>query len=246
MSLRLRRLGPMPAGESPHLEIHGIPLTAHARALLDPVRALFAEGGATAVTVRFVRTPEGERIPEGSSRWEVLITVDEAVPEAAFCAGRRTLGVDVNADHLAWALIAPDGNRLKTGRIDLPLQGLSSDARRSLTCEAAAALVKLAVREEAQIALEILDFARKKHELALRPESAWRRRMLHALSYAAVLEAIRRRAARAGIAVRGVNPAYTSVIGRVNFATRHGIGTHRAAALAIGRRAQGHSERVHY
>ncbi|MCE6971055.1 IS200/IS605 family accessory protein TnpB-related protein, partial [Cereibacter sphaeroides] len=166
--------------------------------------------------VRFVRTAESEQIPEGSSPWEVLITVDEAVPEAAFCGGRRMLGVDVNADHLAWALIAPDGNRLKTGRIDLPLQGLSSDARRSLTCEAVAALVKLAVREEAQIALEILDFARKKRELALRPESAARRRMLHALSYAAVLEAIRRRAARAGIAVRGVNPAYTSVIGRVN------------------------------
>ncbi|MCE6957501.1 hypothetical protein LAZ40_00095, partial [Cereibacter sphaeroides] len=78
MGLRLRRLGPLPAGESPHLEIHGIPLTAHAQALLDPVCALFAEGGATAVTVRFVRTAESEQIPEGSSPWEVLITVDEA------------------------------------------------------------------------------------------------------------------------------------------------------------------------
>jgi IS605 OrfB family transposase len=154
--------------------------------------------------------------------------------------------VDVNADHLAWALLSPDGNRLRTGRIGLPLDGKRAEARRSLICEAASALVKVATAEGARIALERLDFSRKKRELSLRPESANRRRRLHALPYAAVLEAVTRRAARAGVAVVRVNPAYTSVIGRVNFATRHGISTHRAAALAIGRRAQGHSERPHY
>jgi IS605 OrfB family transposase len=246
IGLRLRRLGPVPAGASPHIEITGIALNKHASALLGPVRDLFERGGSTAVTVRLVRTSSEETIPEGASRWEALITVEEAVPDAPALAGGRVIGVDVNADHLAWSLLSPDGNRLKTGRIGLPLDGKSAEARRSLICEAASALVKIATTEGARIALEDLDFSRKKRELSLRPESANRRRRLHALPYAAVLEAVTRRAARAGVPVVRVNPAYTSVIGRVNLATRHGTSTHRAAALAIGRRAQGHSERPHY
>ena len=246
IGLRLRRLGPVPDGEAKYLEIHGIALHAHARALLGPVRDLFAAGRSTAVSVRLLRTPSHEPVPDGMSRWEALITVAEAVPEAPFRAEGRVLGVDVNADHLAWALVSPDGNRLKTGRIGLALDGLSAPARRSRICEAAAALVRIADAARAGIALETLDFSRKKRELSLRFETANRRRRLHALPYAAVLDAITRRAARSGVPLRRVNPAYTSLIGRVNFATRHGTSTHRAAALAIGRRAQGHSERAHY
>lgn len=38
-----------------------------------------------------------------------------------------------------------------------------------------------------------------------------------------------------------VNPAYTSVIGRVKYAKRLGIFEHLAAALSIGRRSMGYS-----
>ena len=147
IGLRLRRIGPVPAGASPHIEITGIPLNKHAAALLGPVRALFAAKGSTAVSVRLVRTLADELVPEGSSRWEALITVEEAVPDAPSRAGGRVLGVDVNADHLAWALLSADGNRLKTGRIRLPLDEKSAEARRSLICEAASALVKVAATE---------------------------------------------------------------------------------------------------
>lgn len=246
IGLRLRRLGPAGEGEAPHIDIHGLDLHAHAIAVLKPVMDLFRAGKSQAITVRLLRTPSEKAAPVGLSPWEALITVEEAVLDTAFSTARPVLGVDVNADHLAWALISPDGNRLKTGRIALPFERLSAEARQSLTCEAASKLVKVAKREGAQIALEDLDFARKKRELAITNASAARRRKLHALPYAAILEAIRRRAARSGIPVRTVNPAYTSIIGRVNFATRQGISTHRAAALAIGRRAQGHSERAHY
>jgi hypothetical protein len=45
-----------------------------------------------------------------------------------------------------------------------------------------------------------------------------------------------------GIKVHQVNPAYTSIIGRVNYATRYGLSTHLAAALCIARRHQKFSE----
>src|SRR5262245_49963111 len=46
-----------------------------------------------------------------------------------------------------------------------------------------------------------------------------------------------------GVEVIAVNPAYTSVIGAVNYARRLGISVHCAAALAIARRGLGLAER---
>ena len=42
--------------------------------------------------------------------------------------------------------------------------------------------------------------------------------------------------------VNEVNPAYTSIIGRVKFAKRYGLTVHQAAALCIARRLHGFSE----
>ena len=41
-----------------------------------------------------------------------------------------------------------------------------------------------------------------------------------------------------------VNPAYSSVIGRVKFMERYGLTVHQAAALVLARRILGCSERV--
>lgn len=44
------------------------------------------------------------------------------------------------------------------------------------------------------------------------------------------------RAFKQGVIVIQVNPAYTSIIGRINFAKRYGLSVHLAAALCIARR----------
>jgi hypothetical protein len=49
---------------------------------------------------------------------------------------------------------------------------------------------------------------------------------------------------RGGVAHRRVNPAYTSIIGRVTFARRYGLSVHDAASSTIARRAMGCSERL--
>ena len=48
---------------------------------------------------------------------------------------------------------------------------------------------------------------------------------------------------RKGIEVIEINPAYTSVIGAVNYAQQYGISVHQGAATAIARRGLGFSER---
>ena len=49
---------------------------------------------------------------------------------------------------------------------------------------------------------------------------------------------------RHGVEVHRVNPAYSSVIGRVKFMERYGLSVHQAAALVLARRSLGFSERI--
>jgi hypothetical protein len=68
-------------------------------------------------------------------------------------------------------------------------------------------------------------------------------RMLSAFAYAAVQQLIQARASDAGIEVRFVDPAFTSVIGRHKFAARYGLSGHQSAACVIARQADRFSER---
>ena len=49
---------------------------------------------------------------------------------------------------------------------------------------------------------------------------------------------------RQGVEVIQVNPAFSSVIGRVKFMERYGLTVHQAAALVLARRLLGCSERI--
>jgi hypothetical protein len=68
--------------------------------------------------------------------------------------------------------------------------------------------------------------------------------MLSAFAYASTIAHLKSRGQTRGIEVHSVNPAFTSLIGRVKFAKRYGVTIHMAAALCIGRRFLGVSERM--
>ncbi|KXB08367.1 hypothetical protein AKJ55_01150 [candidate division MSBL1 archaeon SCGC-AAA382M17] len=66
----------------------------------------------------------------------------------------------------------------------------------------------------------------------------------HEFAHSKFLEAVKRRAKREGVAVKEVNPAYTSIIGKNKYASYYHITIHQAAALAVARRGQGFSEHL--
>ena len=68
--------------------------------------------------------------------------------------------------------------------------------------------------------------------------------MLSGFSYGKVKAYFLSRAYREGVKVHQVNPAYSSVIGRVKFMERYGLSVHQAAALVLARRLLGCSERI--
>lgn len=57
---------------------------------------------------------------------------------------------------------------------------------------------------------------------------------------------LRRRAERKGVELVDVNPADTSVIGRVNYARRYRLTVHIGADVAIARRAARLSKQIDY
>ena len=69
-------------------------------------------------------------------------------------------------------------------------------------------------------------------------------RKLSSFSYQAILTHLKSRSFSKKIEVKQVNPAFTSLIGRVKFAKRYGLSIHIAAALCIGRRFLGFSEQM--
>ena len=63
-------------------------------------------------------------------------------------------------------------------------------------------------------------------------------------SYGKVKAYFLSRGYRQGVEVHQVNPAFSSVVGRVKFMERYGLSVHQAAALALARRLLGCLERI--
>ena len=112
----------------------------------------------------------------------------------------------------------------------------------ALIGDAVARVVEHARRVGKPIVLERLDFRDKK--AALEGESRKYSRMLSSLSYAKTLACFLSRGHREGVEILQVNPAFSSVIGRVKFMERYGLSVHQAAALVLARRLLGCSERI--
>ena len=236
------------AGMSDRVRI-SMPMPDHYRNELTRALAREDEKDRTAVAWRFVRDPDW---PDGRrlSPWRVFITFEMPVKglRRPRLAGGPVLGVDINADHIAACLMTADGNPAARHKVPMPLRGKSAGQRRAIIGDAAARIVALAKEADATVAFEQLDFRKKRQELhrGRAAFGAGYARMLSAFAHAQIVTALERGCARAEIDHAMVNPAYTSVIGAVNLARRYGLSRHQAAAGAIARRAQGHSERINY
>ena len=270
LSLRVRLPYGLAAAFGSHLVIRDLALPAFGRAELAKILGDHADRDGDrkdrrAVTYRFVRDTDWSS-RETLSAWRVCITVDADCPGIAAPSfetrgkGKRAaeaiaptprfggaIGADLNADHIAWCAIDRFGNPVKTssGRIDLQMRGTSSARRAAIIGDACARLVEIARAAGLPLVVEALDFKAKKRELADKRRAGYAR-MLSSFAYGQIQQALRRRAQRAGVELVEVNPAYTSIIGRVNIARRYGLSAHVSAACAIARRAARFSERINY
>ena len=196
-------------------------------------KAARATGLGQAISYRFKRDDKGWRVFATTRMMDVPVETD-----------RRSgaIGVDLNADHLAVSETDGDGNWLKSWRAPLVTYGKTQRQAQALIGDAVASVVAYAREAGKPIVLEKLDFRQKR--AILEGESRRYSRMLSSFSYGKIKSCFLSRGIRQGVEVHQVNPAFSSVIGRVKFMERYGLSVHQAAALALARRLLGCSERI--
>ena len=186
-----------------------------------------------AISYRFKRDAKGWRVFATTELPEVEVTTDRR---------RGAVGVDLNADHLAVVETDASGNYVKAWRVPLVTYGKRHHQAEALIGDAVASVVEYARGAGKPLVVEKLDFRQKK--AVLEGESRRYSRMLSGFSYGKVKAYFISRGYREGVEIIEVNPAYSSVVGRVKFMERYGLTVHQAAALVLARRLLGCSERI--
>ncbi len=196
-------------------------------------KAARASGLGQAISYRFKRDGKGWRVFVTTKMMDVPVVTDSS---------RGALGVDLNADHLAVCETDACGNYVKAFRVPLVTYGKSQHQAQAIIGDAVARVVEYARDVGKPIVMERLDFRQKK--AAMEGESPRYSRMLSSFSYGKVRACFSSRGHRQGVEVYQVNPAFSSIIGRVKFMERYGLSIHQAAALVLARRLLGCSERI--
>ena len=186
-----------------------------------------------AISYRFKRDGKGWRVFATTGMMDVPVVTDK---------GRGAIGVDLNAGHLAVAETDVSGNPVKSFSVPLVTYGKSRRQAEALIGDAVASVVAYAREVGKPILIEQLDFRQKK--AVLEGENPRYSRMLSSFSYGKIKAFFLSRGYREGVEVHQVNPAFSSVIGRVKFMERYGLSVHQAAALVLARRLLGCSERI--
>lgn len=238
LSLRVRMPNALVAKHGKYIEIHGVKFEYgqdvieaalndnEARRVLKNIKSSETKHYGQAITYRFLRDNKG---------WRVFVTT--ARPQVAIKTIKHigTIGIDLNANHIALVETDRFGNLIDSKTIPLNTYGLSKAQTEAQIGEAVKAIVEHSEKTLKPIVIEDLDFDQKKS--ILKENSSNRHaRMLSSFVYSKFRSFLESRAYRHGVKIYKVNPAFTSVIGRVKYATRYGLTVHHAAALVIARR----------
>ena len=186
-----------------------------------------------AISYRFKRDGKGWQVFATTAMMDVAVVTDQRL---------GAIGVDLNADHLAVCEADASGNYVNAFSVPLVTYGKSQHQTEAIIGDAVASVVAYAREAGKPIVIEKLDFRQKK--AALEGESRKYNRMLSGFNYGRIKACFLSRGYREGVEIHQVNPAFSSVIGRVKFMERYGLSVHQAAALVLARRLLGCSERV--
>ena len=176
------------------------------------------------------------RVKRGDDdRYRVYITFDAELPPQTADFSEGAIGIDLNPAGQAWTETNAAGQLLKSGWVDTPeLQYARRGKRDWIVSQVARQVAKLARRKKKGIVIEDLKFRRGTgHGRKLN-------RIFSNFIYRRLSTAIAREAAKQGVAIKQVNPAYSSVIGKLKYqSTYPHLAVHNAAAYVLARRGLG-------
>lgn len=224
LSLRLRLPKALEQSHGKYLQTRGL-LFAYGQQQI--VAALHQE---QAISYRFKKDVKG---------WTVFVSTTLKKANPISIEGHGVIGIDLNADHIAYVETDACGNPITKRVLSWVTYGKTKEQLKALTGEVVKEIVERAIETSKPLVIEKLDFQKKKLSTIGHPSYS---RMLSSFAYSLFFSFLTARAYKYGIEIHRVNPAFTSIIGCVNYAKRYGLSTHLAAALCIARRYQNFSE----
>jgi IS605 OrfB family transposase len=180
------------------------------------------------------------RIVRRNGRFFVMASWESAPSPITTDRSRGVLGVDANPGVVAVADVSADGNLLGHRSIGVQRLPFASAAKRDNDIRLLAkCIVGEAARLGKPLAVERLKFPPGSRQ------AGWRkfRRAKSNFVHRKLLNAVESRAARCGVEVIRVNPAFTSDLGELKYMSMYSMNRHAAAALVIGRRGARFLER---
>lgn len=165
----------------------------------------------------------------------------EARPErhpVVTCKARGVVACDFNDGHLDLAETDACGNLVDAWSVPLSFHGCGNRARNEVL-NAVADIGGRCVSSGKSLAIEDLDFRKRKATTVKSAKNRGRNKMLHALDHSRFASACESMGARRGVEVVKVNPAYTSQVAKAKYCPERKLPSHNGAAYVIGRRGQG-------
>lgn len=141
------------------------------------------------------------------------------------------IGIDFNQDHISITHVKRDGNISYIQEMPKKWKGLSTGQRQARMRDIVVEVVTLAESLNCAIAIESLDFSKKKASMS--EESKLYNEMLSNLSTSLFRTTLESRCRRFGVELIKVNPAFTSVIGMIKFMLKYGLNSGTSAAWQL-------------
>lgn len=176
-------------------------------------------------------------IDQGKNTFKVQMGWDEEPARIITSSDNGTIGVDANPDGCAVVEMDASGNLLSHSyKGSQRLQHAREGKRQYDVRNIAKEVVSKAAEAGKSLVVENLSLKKKGGHKKFK-------RMQHNFLHRQMIEAIHSRAAKEGVEVIEVNPAFTSVLGILKFEDMYSLNRHTAAAMVIGRRGMGIRER---
>ena len=184
-------------------------------------------------TLKFKNSPISYRILKRDDRYflQAIITVDKTDVRQE----SKVIGVDFNKGFVALSEVKEDGNLINTDKIYYRFR--KGDGSKNDLRVLADTLAKRCINNNASLAIEDLNFAKKKAKTMKHKKDKKYNEMLHSLAYSNFSEFIKRACFKHNIHLSEVSPAYTSIIGKEKYSENKKLNVHTAASYVIGRRA---------
>ena len=204
--------------------------------LIDSTK--LTKSGETVPFRRRTGVPLTYRFVKDSSGWRVTVavpmtkTIENTVANGA-------VGVDINSDHVAVSMLDRHGNFVKFFKFPMNFSHKTANQRTAIIGDIVKQIAKIAKDSYKIVVLEDLKFEKEKK---FSTGDVKFKRMLSTFAYSQILRMIEFSCFSAGVMVKRVNPAYTSILGNVNYSKRFGVSGHVGASIAIGRRGMNFRE----